>query len=128
VRSDRLVEGLEVAGGGDDVLLVDRGRDELEPVEPDHALEVVGVRPEGVEDVVGSNGDVRVVTEEPATEPIPGVDRVGADVVRDVRRQVPDPVIQPRVVESPSVSQVIRPGGGGGPAAHVCQGEMTSAA
>ena len=39
---------LEGARRGDDILLVDLGRGELEPVEPDHGLAVVAVRPEGV--------------------------------------------------------------------------------
>ena len=69
-RSDEV--RLEGARRGDDVLLVDRGRGELEAVEPDDGLTVVAVRPEGVEDVVGADGDIGVVTEEAAAEPVAG--------------------------------------------------------
>src|SRR5882757_11115439 len=50
--------GLERPRRGRNVLLIDQRRHELRTVEPNHALLVVAVRPQGVEGVVGTHGDV----------------------------------------------------------------------
>ncbi len=60
---------LEVAGGGDDVFLVDGGGHELRAVEPHDGLSVVAVGPEGVEGSIRAHGYVRVVTEEAVNRP-----------------------------------------------------------
>src|SRR5262249_43381198 len=83
----------------DDVLLVDQRRYELETVPPHHALNVVRIGPEGMEDVVGAGGDVGVITEEAAAELVAGVNGMRADDVRHRRCDVPNNVVEPRVID-----------------------------
>jgi hypothetical protein len=51
-----------------------------------------------MEHVVGADGKIGVVAEGAAAEPVPGVDGMRADGVRDARRQVTNDVVEPRVV------------------------------
>src|SRR5882757_8930374 len=94
----RTCADLEDACGGRDVLLVDQRWDELRPVEPHHGLLVIAVGPKGVEASVRTRCYICVVAEETTTKPIAGVDRMRADYARRVRGQVPDYVIQARIV------------------------------
>src|SRR5262249_33818162 len=82
----------------DDVLLVDHRRYELETVPPHDALNVVRIGPEGMEDVVGAGGDVGVITEEAAAETVAGVNGLSVDAVRHGRCDVPNNVVEPRVI------------------------------
>jgi hypothetical protein len=55
---------------GDDVFLIDQGRHKLETVEPDDGLLVVAVRPERMEDIVGTDSQRGVIAEEPPPNPL----------------------------------------------------------
>jgi hypothetical protein len=74
------------AHAGDDVLLVDQRRYELEPVPPHHALLVVTVGPEGMQNVVGAGGHVSVIAEEAAAETITGVNVLSGHGLGDPSR------------------------------------------
>ena len=50
---------------GDHVFLINQGRHELEAVEPDNGLLVVGVGSERMEGVVGAHRDVGIVAMKP---------------------------------------------------------------
>ena len=76
---------------------MNRCRHELEPVKPHHVLDVVRVRPEGVEKVVGASGDVRIIAEEASTEAVTCVDVLSVHGVR-APAQVADDVVESRVV------------------------------
>jgi len=58
----------EIPAAGDDVLLVNQCRHELEPVKPHHSLLFVAVGPKGVENIVGACGNVGVIVEKGSTE------------------------------------------------------------
>src|SRR4030095_2852360 len=81
----------------DDVLLVNRRRHELETVEPHDILNVVRVRPEGVEEVIGASGYVGVIAKEATAEAVTCVDVLSVNGVR-APAQVADDVVEPRVV------------------------------
>ena len=68
-------ELLEVQGVCDYVLLVGREAVEVVSIEPIHILGVVGVSPQRVCDVVRSNGEIGVVTDEAAAELVASIDR-----------------------------------------------------
>ncbi len=87
----------EIPAAGDDVLLVNRRRHELGTVPPHHVLDVIRVRPKGVEKVVGASGDVRIIAEEASTEAVTCVDMLSVHGVR-APAQVADDVVEPRVV------------------------------
>src|SRR5437867_2070555 len=66
----------ETAGGRNHVLLMDQRRHELEAVEPDNGLLVVGVGSERMEGVVGAHRDVGIVANEAPSELVARIDRV----------------------------------------------------
>jgi hypothetical protein len=76
---------------------VNRCRHELETVPPHHVLDVVRVRPEGVEKVVGASGDVGIIAEETSTKAVTRVDVLSVHQVR-APAQVADDVLEPRIV------------------------------
>src|SRR6266480_3891730 len=88
---------LEIPAACDDVLLVNGRRHELETIPPHDGLDVVRVRPKGVEKVVGASGDVRIIAEEASTEAVTCVDMLSVHGVR-APAQVADDVVEPRVV------------------------------
>jgi hypothetical protein len=87
----------EIPAACDDVLLVNRRRHELETVPPHDVLNVVRVRPEGVEKVIGASGYVGIIAKEATTEAVTCVDVLSAHRVR-APAQVADDVVEPRVV------------------------------
>src|SRR5438552_1015864 len=87
----------EIPAACDDVLLVDRRRHELETIPPHHGLDVVRVRPKGVEKVVGASGDVGIIAEEASTKAVTCVDELSVHRVR-APAQVADDVVESRVV------------------------------
>jgi hypothetical protein len=71
---------LEASSAGNNILLIDdSARREFEAVEPIHSLSVITVSPEGVGGIVGTNRNIGVVAEEPATETVPTVNGMGSD-------------------------------------------------
>jgi hypothetical protein len=90
----------KATAGCHDVLPVARRRDKLEATHPDEVLDVVRVGPERVEDVVRADRDVGVVADEPEKiAVVTRVDRVRRDHVLAGVGQVPDEVVQSRVVD-----------------------------
>ena len=89
------------------IFLVDGSRYELEAVEPDHVLLVVRVGPEGVEDVIGTNGKIGIVADEAATEPVTGIDRVRADHLLRSRADLGHIIIQAGIVDVITQRQAI---------------------
>lgn len=89
---------LEAACACDDVLLVYGCGDELEAIPPLYVLDVVGVHPDCVEYVVGSDSDVCVVADEAAAKVVSCVDRLGCYDVRCGCGQVSDDVVESCVV------------------------------
>lgn len=90
---------LEATSVGHDVLLMYGRRHELVTVPPCDVLHVVGVGPEGMENVVRTYRDVGVVADEPTAELIASVDWMGRYKVARPSRQISHRVIQPSVVD-----------------------------
>ena len=76
---------------------MNRRRHELETVPPNNVLNVVRVRPEGVEKVIGASGNVGIIAKEATTEAVTCVDVLSAHGVR-APAQIADDVVEPRVV------------------------------
>jgi len=65
-----------------DILLVNvSSRHPLKPGKPVNGLHAIAISPKGMEMVVRAGGNIRVVTEEPATKLVTGVNWVGRDCV-----------------------------------------------
>src|SRR5262245_1983032 len=88
---------LEIPAARDDVLLVNGRRHELGTIKPHDVLDVVRVRPKGVEKVVRAGGDVRIIAEEASTEAVTRVDVLSVHGIR-APAQVADDVVESRVV------------------------------
>ena len=113
----------EIAAACDDVLLVNGRRHELETVPPHHVLDIIRVRPEGVEKVVRAGGDVSVIAEEGSTEAVTCVDVLSGHGVR-APAQVADDVVESRVVYvGPKKVTCDAPNRDSGPEKHTCHGE-----
>src|SRR2546422_1747013 len=78
---------------------MDRGRYELQTVPPHDALDVVRIGPEGVEGTGRVGRHVGVITEEAAAKMVAGVDGMRADGVHRVRCNVPNKIVEARVVD-----------------------------
>src|SRR5438876_5737539 len=98
---------LELAGCGDDILLVDLRRGEVEAVPPLDRLHVVRVGPERMEGVVRADGEIGVVTDESTAEVITAVDRMRAHLLAGARSDIRDEVVEARVVDVPIESRAV---------------------
>src|SRR5882724_1083845 len=87
----------EIPDACDDVLLLNRGRHELETMPPHDVLDFVRARPEGVENVVRVSGDVGIIAEEGSTEAVTCVDELSVHGV-GAPAQVADDVVESCVV------------------------------
>lgn len=80
-------------------MLMYDGRYELEAIPPDDGLLVVGVRPDGVEVVVGVYCEVGIVADEAAAKLVSAVDRVRGYGLGLRCCQVGDDIVEPGIVD-----------------------------
>src|SRR6185437_915387 len=97
----------ERVGCGRYIFLMNRGRRELQPIEPDYVLDVVAVGPEGVEEPVRADGDISVVAKEAAAEAVLRIDRLSGDLAGHAGRDVRNDVIQTCIVDIPAKPRAV---------------------
>src|SRR2546423_15517079 len=84
-------------------------RHELEPVPPNDRLNVIGIGPERMQDVIGTNRDIGIVADKAAAEVVACVDRMCGDNVANTCAQISDGVVEPRVMDVVPTRQAVDP-------------------